>query len=153
MAYSIEQQHSRDIDWYFKDGNGNLIHVASAGGQLPKVIEENDELMDIIHSQIIELPTQFEESINPNLVQFISFRTTEARELYIEDFVKMARRGLISIDKTILGNFEDTTYHIVAYKKNTIEDNIFHNIYDRFISTEKIIDVDNPNPFNLFELF
>ena len=117
MAYSIEQQHSRDIDWYFKDGNGNLIHVASAGGRLPKIIEENDELMDIIHSQILDLPTQFEESINPNLGQFVSFNSNEARELYLEDFVNMARKGIISIDKTKLGNFEDTTYHIVAYKK------------------------------------
>ena len=153
MAYTIEQQYSRDIDWYFKDGNNNLIHVASAGGRLPKIIEENDNLIDSLHSQILELPNQFEVTINPILGQLVLFETDEARELYLTDFTEMAKRGLISVDKSKLGSFEDTFYHIVAFPKNTTPIDKFSNITDNFVSSKKPIEISDSKSFNLFDYF
>ena len=152
MAYTLEQQFSRDLDWYFKDGNNNLIHVASAGGRLPKPIEENDNLIDLLHSQILNLPFQFEVTINPNLEKFVSFETREERELYLADFTEMAKRGLISLDKTKLGIFEDTTYHIVAYPKEVASVGKSH-VSDNVISSKKVIKTNNSRSFNLFDYF
>jgi hypothetical protein len=153
MAYSLEQQYSRDIDWYFNDKNKNLIHVASAGGRLPKKIEENDVLIDLLHSQILELPSQFEVTINSILGEFVSFESNEARELYLTDFKEMAQRGLISIDKTKLGNFEDLTYHIVAFPKNATSVDAFYNLTDKVFNSKETIDTGNNKPFNLFNYF
>lgn len=153
MAYSLEQQYSRDIDWYFKDRNNNLIHVASAGGRLPKIIEENDDLIDSLHAQILELPSQFEVTINPLLGQFVSFESDEARELYLSDFSEMAQRGLISIDKTKLGNFEDSTYHIVAFPKKASSVDTLYNISEKVFNSKKAIETSDNKPFNLFDYF
>ncbi len=153
MAYSLEQQYSRDIDWYFKDRNNNLIHVASAGGRLPKIIEENDDLIDSLHAQILELPSQFEVTINPLLGQFVSFESDEARELYLTDFSEMAQRGLISIDKTKLGNFEDSKYHVVAFPKNASSVETLYNISEKVFNSKKAIETSDNKPFNLFDYF
>lgn len=153
MAYSIQEQHSRDLDWYFIDGNKKLIHVATGGGKLPKIIEENDEQNENLHSQILQLPIQFEIEVNPILNEFVSFENDELRELYLTDFSEMAGRGFISIDKSNLGIFEDGIYHIVAYPKRPIISKRINLDLNNFISEEIIIDTQKNKSFDLLKLF
>lgn len=51
MAYSLLEQHSRDLDIFLSD-RSKLIHIASAGGSLPKSILESDVYNDNILSSI-----------------------------------------------------------------------------------------------------
>lgn len=167
MPYTIEQQFSRDIDWYFKDSNNNMVHVASAGGRLPKIIEQNDELIDRIHAQVVDSPdlsinlfSSFEVEINPNLSDIVSLGIEEnAREFYLESFIEMAKKGFISIDKTKLNDFEDTNYHIVAYPKNIKPNNqdpspiIEFEFFDSLIISNKSVNLNDWGSFNLFDFF
>ena len=153
MAYSIQEQHSRDLDWYFVDGKKKPIHVATGGGKLPKIIEENDEQNENLHAQILQLPIQFEVEVNPILNEFVSFENDELRELYLVDFNEMAGRGFISIDKSNLGIFEDGIYHIVAYPKGSIIDKKIDLNLNNFISNDLIIDTQKNKSFDLLKLF
>jgi hypothetical protein len=152
MAYSIEEQNSRDLDWYFVDGNKRLIHVATGGGKLPKIIEENDELNENLHSQILQLPIRYDIEINPLLSEFVNFENNELRELYLTDFNEMAGRGIISLDKSNLGIFEDGIYHIVAYPKGSITNIKIDLDFNEIISNEVIIDTKNNQSFDLLKL-
>ncbi|MFD1015717.1 hypothetical protein [Winogradskyella rapida] len=153
MAYSIQEQHSRDLDWYFIDGNKKPIHVATGGGKLPKIIEENDEKNENLHAQILQLPIQYEIEINPILNEFVNFENEELRELYLTDFNEMAGRGFISLDKSNLGNFEDGIYHIVAYPKGSIISKGIELNIDEFIANDLIIDTQKNSSLDLLKLF
>lgn len=148
MAYTIEEQYGRDIDWYFKDANDNMFHVASAGGRLPDIIVENDFLNNSLHSQIQSLPLDFDYQINPNLDEIKNFETSELRQFYLEDFIEMAQKGFVSIDKTILGNFDNTIYHLVAWPINYKGQHNFAKIVR--INEDLPIQLD---PYNLFQYF
>lgn len=128
MAYSLAQQFSDDIDWYFLDIDDNIIHVASGGGRLPSAISENDNAIREIDLYIKQLPERFDAVENPNIDQFVSLgrpnflRENEPgpRELYFRYFLTLARKGLYSYDKTVVGNFNDFNYHLVA-RPSTLE--------------------------------
>ena len=153
MAYSIQEQYSRDLDWYFVDGNNKPIHVATGGGKLPGIVEENDELNERIHAQILQLPIKYEIEINPILNELVEFDNDESRELYLTDFIEMAGKGFISIDKTNLGIFEDGIYHLVAYPTGSIIDNTIDLNFSEFISNEIIVDTMQRQSFDLLKLF
>jgi hypothetical protein len=153
MAYTIEQQYSRDIDWYFKDRNDSLIHVASGGGRLPPAIEESDDFINALHSAIMGLPAVYEIVVNPILEQFVQFETTESRDFYLTDFVEMAKRGLISVDKTILGNFEDTMYHVVAHPKDIKYPEVLLSISNSIHKSDIVFSINNYQPFDVLNYF
>lgn len=126
MAYSIIEQYSRDIDYFFKDTE-KLIHVASAGGRLPPIIVENDYLNELIAEQRNNFLELNDIEINPNLNEIINFNTDDDRNNYLEDFIFMAKCGFYSYDKTILGDFENNHYHLVAWPKNKSLNKIKYN--------------------------
>lgn len=41
VRYSLNEMLGNDIDWFFKTSDNKLIHVASAGGILPKIIRKD----------------------------------------------------------------------------------------------------------------
>lgn len=153
MAYTIEQQFSRDIDWYFLDGNKTPIHVAGGGGQMPVLISENDELNNELHFEVLSLPEEYEVVINPILNQIILFENELARALYIEDFVGMARRYFVSIDKSILGDFENSLYHVVGYPIELVKSDVIIKLTSRFIVSQKVIQFDSTSSFDLLDSF
>jgi hypothetical protein len=121
MAYTINQQYALDIDWYFLDWLGNIIHITSAGGRLPNYIAERDKDNESLNAYFRGLRMNFEVTRNPLLEEFVELEELGIEEdgklpleRYEEDFISMAKRGLYSYDKTILGNFDDTQYHLVA---------------------------------------
>ena len=121
MAYSLIEQQTRDIDWFiFEFNNFNYCHFASAGGRLPRIIQENDLLNEEINQIIkrFENEKKFEYEINPNLRSIMNFENEELYQEYVRDFINYAQIGFYSYDKTYLNNFDDMTYHLVAYPKN-----------------------------------
>lgn len=122
MAYTLRQQITDDIDWYFLDGNFNVIHVASAGGRLPAKVAQNDRIVKSLDTFFKKAEERFDISLNENLTTYKTFETpnfiidsnVNPTDLYSEFFKKMARRGLFSYDKTDLNNFENNQHHLVA---------------------------------------
>ncbi|WP_166920253.1 hypothetical protein [Flavobacterium poyangense] len=108
MITEIEQQ-SLDIDWFFTDGK-YVAFVASGGGRLPKSISESLDY-NLLSSYFRNLAEKSEIEINGNLSDVLKM---EPDERYLEDFTLMAKRGLYSFDKTILNNFLELNYHLVA---------------------------------------
>ncbi|WP_042722328.1 hypothetical protein [Flavobacterium sp. B17] len=111
MYTEIEQQ-SLDIDWFFTDNN-EIAFVASAGGKLPETIAELGEENGILSSYFRNLPEISEIIINPQLKDIIP----NANESYLSDFINMAKKGIYAFDKTVLNNFLDSNYHLVASPK------------------------------------
>ncbi|BFM45387.1 hypothetical protein CFS9_40280 [Flavobacterium sp. CFS9] len=109
MISEIEQQ-SLDIDWFFSDAN-NIAFVASGGGKLPKSIEKSKNY-EILVLYFRNLPDISEIKLNEDLDKILKSKPDER---YLNDFITMARKGLYAFDKTVLNNFKDTNYHLVAF--------------------------------------
>nr|WP_315247450.1 hypothetical protein [uncultured Flavobacterium sp.] len=149
MAYSIIEQQTRDIDIFVKDNN-KKIHITSAGGRLPDILAENDIRNELIISQRNNFVENFDFIVNPNLNDILNFATENDLENYLTDFTFMAKCGFYSYDKSNLGNFEDQTYHLVAWPGKRINNNTNSLIYEQLISIDRILPTEL-SPFNLFE--
>lgn len=118
MKYSNNYMYSKDIDWFFSINN-QFIHVASAGGLLPKQINDRDELRNI-QKKVFELPyihNQEEIELNqPFLIKRFNNNINGINN-YLTSFVEMAMKGFISMDRTNLENLNDNRYHIVCMPK------------------------------------
>lgn len=108
MYTEIEQQ-TLDIDWFFTDDN-EIAFVASAGGKLPKAIAELGDENGLLSSYFRNLPNISEVVINPQLEDILQ----NVDEKYLSDFINMSKKGLYSFDKTVLNDFSDYSYHLVA---------------------------------------
>lgn len=115
MAYSLIEQETRDLDIFFKD-NFKLVHIATAGGQIPNQLAENDRQNEEFASEVSTLYQGFDVEVNPNLGVFENI-PKDGLERYLRDFVLMASRGFYSYDKTKLGHFGDQFFHLVARPK------------------------------------
>ena len=49
----------------------------------------------------------------------------ESREAYLSSFMRMSRKGFVSLDRTNVTEKTDQTYHVVCYPKHTIELNFW----------------------------
>ena len=117
MLTEIEQQ-GLDINWFFTNNN-EIAFVASAGGKVPLSIAKSIENNNIILDYFKNLPVISEVILNPRLDSIIP----DFDEEYLEDFIYFSKRGLLSFDKTVLNNFSDTTYHLVAKPTRTFKIN------------------------------
>ena len=115
MYTEIEQQNL-DIDWFFTDNN-EIAFVASAGGKLPETIANLEDQNGILSSYFRNLPEMSEIIINPHLKDIIP----DANEAYLSDFINMAKKGVYAFDKTVLNNFFDSNYHLVANPKTPLK--------------------------------
>ena len=104
------QQQTLDIDWFFI-ADDKIGFVASAAGKLPQSVTILDEKIGIISSYFRNLPERTTVIINDKLEEI---KNTSINENYLGDFVYMAKRGLYAFDKSLLNNFSDLTYHLVA---------------------------------------
>lgn len=151
MAYTLIEQQTRDIDWFIFDStNFNFCHFASAGGKLPQIIQENDllneEFIQIINRS--EYKEMFEYEINPNLRDIINIKGDESYDDYTRDFINYAKRGFYSYDKTNINNFDDMTYHLVAYPKDFQRSIIEKRYYDILCKSKNFIVNNGFIPFN-----
>ena len=122
MKYDEAYLYSRDIDWFCIVG-GVFCHVASAGGLLPDVINDREKLRDI-QKRVFDMDEIFgDEDIQINR-EFLNQRfgdNQESREAYLSSFMRMSRKGFVSLDRTNVTEKTDQTYHVVCYPKHTIE--------------------------------
>ena len=122
MKYNEDYIYSKDIDWFFV-ANGKYVHVASAGGMIPDIINDREKLRDI-QREVFLAPDIYrdeqiiinEDIIRQRFAQSDNFE--QCRELYLRSFMAMARKGFISLDRTNFYNPNDNTYHIVCMPPN-----------------------------------
>ncbi|AYA38712.1 hypothetical protein D3Y59_17635 [Hymenobacter oligotrophus] len=108
MRISELEQQDSDIDWFAVDNEGYVVHVASGGGVLPGSVAASEEDLLQLHQYFLALP----ETEAAALVQAEAHAARSGRNA--EGFVRYARRGLYSFDKTNLHAHRDTHYHLVA---------------------------------------
>lgn len=99
--YTESEIHTRDIDWFCAI-NGIYVHVASAGGNIPNFINNYsvlrpsqraaEALVDINTDDEIHINEAFLRGMNVNL------------EHYLPSFVRMAKKGFYSFDRTNVDN-------------------------------------------------
>jgi len=139
MITELEQQNL-DIDWFFLNKD-NICFVASGGGKLPVSVAKSFEMNNALSTFFKSLPIISEVIVNPNLNNIIA---TNVNEKYLSDFIQMSQRGLFSFDKTVLNNFAESHYHLVAkpvtpFKRNDLPAEILKiiskSIYQGDIST------------------
>ena len=151
MAYSIIEQSSLDLDIFFKDED-KIIHLASAGGILPKQLLNSDVYNNrLLNTILTDYSFEFQYELNPNLVEILAINQDEL-ENYTKTFIEMAKKGFYSYDKTVLGDFTDQTFHLVA--RPVISSLRPYKILDNFelLNASKILPNDYLT-FNLFEHF
>ncbi|MBD2714742.1 hypothetical protein KBK19_06830 [Microvirga sp. STR05] len=104
MQISPSDQEHADIDYFATDTEGHILHVASGGGVLPASVAASEEALLELHQYFLTLP----ESTAADLV------TGLPTGLNYESFIRYARRGLFSFDKTNLHNHQDPHYYLMA---------------------------------------
>lgn len=131
MKLSEDYIQSKDIDW-FCCINGIYVHAASAGGELPNIVNDYNKLRGI-QEAVSKLPDIYkdEELIfnetfikkelenNINLLRNKGifngqYDPNKGFEYYIFTFKSMARKGFISYDRTHVNEIDDNHYHWVA---------------------------------------
>ena len=116
MITEIEQE-TLDIDWFFTN-NEDVAYVTSGGGRLPESVANSSTKNKLLVSFFTNLLITSRVIIDPNLNEMIS---PPANERYLACFIDMAEKGLFTFDKTILNNFSEPHYHLVAKPTNPIK--------------------------------
>lgn len=105
MGFSIIEQETSDISWFFVDINNQIGFVASGGGKLPNSIANSsyDYNLSLYFNKLpdsnnYELGKTIQKN---NLSQYYSF-------------IQLAKKGLYCFDKTNLNDHDDTNYHLVV---------------------------------------
>lgn len=129
--YPLAYQLAKDIDWFFCSG-GIPVHVASAGDILPEEINDREslrELQRVVYTLPYIWTTEdliFNEEFLGNYVERMTtsypefFTAEEWRDNYLRSFAEMARRGFVSLDRTLTyaeENADSHMYHVVCYPK------------------------------------
>lgn len=117
MKYPIDYMYSKDIDW-FCIINNLYVHVASAGGLLPDIINDRNKLRKI-QKQVFDLPYILDDNDIIINSRFINERFNNNEDIanYLSSFIDIAKKGFISMDRTNLLDPDDQTYHIVCMPK------------------------------------
>ncbi len=148
MAYSLIEQESLDLDIFCLD-NKKLIHIASGGGKIPNPLLETDVYNEPFLESVNDLGTEFEIDINPNLTELLDINDDELNN-YLFSFINIAKKGFYTYDKTVLGSFEDMTFHLVAKPRHDIAPKAFLKEYK--ITNELKITNEFPETFKAFDL-
>lgn len=120
MRYPDTYLVNHDIDW-FCVVDGVYIHVASAGGQLPSQINDDESLREAQY-QVEQLPDLYSDEdieYNENAINNVAgINGFKGRQQYLESFTAMARKGFASFDRTNIAKPSDNHYHLVCKPKN-----------------------------------
>ncbi|WP_438426241.1 hypothetical protein [Aquimarina macrocephali] len=107
MRFSLIEQETNDIDWFFVDMNNEIGFVASGGGRLPNSIADNKYNLS---SYFRNLSNISDYKLNNDLLKI---GETETLKQYF-DFILLAKKGLYCFDKIDLNNFDDTRYNLIV---------------------------------------
>lgn len=117
MRHKKSYLQTHDLDYFFIK-NGKYCHAASAGGKLPRNVDDVRNLR-ALQRLVNELPYVYKENeviINRRHIVRLKRRVDKEFNLenYIDTFVKFARKGFYSYDRTNLEDVTDNQYHLVA---------------------------------------
>ncbi|MES2810616.1 MAG: hypothetical protein V4619_18415 [Bacteroidota bacterium] len=135
------EQSTLDIDWFFTNGE-EICFIASGGGKLPSSIYNGEENIKIVAAYFHSLPPIGGIAVNPNLDKIVGKDAVTDRYLY--DFNEMATRGIYAYDKTVLNNYSDANYHLVAQPVVPLKINQLP-----FEIANHLVEVKEFNPFKL----
>src|SRR5258708_4744936 len=110
MIITEIEQETLDIEWFFINDD-NVGCVLSGAGKLPESVDKSEENNEQLYLYFKMLPERSGIIINPSFNKIIDIRRNKE---YVTHFVKMAKKGLFSFDKTTMNNFLDPHYHLVA---------------------------------------
>ena len=121
MARSKAFLRTRDIDWAFAS-RGYYIHVSSAGGDLPKDIEDSlfDVWYELKNAEIVCLPHDIKWNEQYLEMKFSKMAEQNPQDIvfrmnwYTHSFIAMAMRGFYTFDRDISTPFEASEYHWIA---------------------------------------
>ncbi|MEE1407245.1 MAG: hypothetical protein U0K42_08240 [Bacteroidales bacterium] len=138
--YTESEIHTRDIDWFCAI-NGVYVHVASAGGDIPRIINDRnvlrpcqravEALEDINTDEEVHINDAFLRRMNVNL------------ESYLPSFVRMAKKGFYSFYRTNINDPDDDHYHLVAWPTHPVA-----NVENIPVINSDRLDFDNPDLMN-----
>lgn len=138
--YTESEIHTRDIDWFCAI-NGVYVHVASAGGDIHRIINDRnvlrpcqravEALEDINTDEEVHINDAFLRRMNVNL------------ESYLPSFVRMAKKGFYSFDRTNINDPDDDHYHLVAWPTHPVD-----NVENIPVINSGRLDFDNPDLMN-----
>lgn len=164
MEFSDEMLSTIDIDWFFQIGD-YPIHVASAGGKIPRIvkssIEDSNAMVKEVRQKKHDLYKPKELKYNQELKNILNFSEQNVSEYkrvlialrkdedyvreeipdiflkryYIPPFSYYAVKGFISLDRNIDGDNEDE-YHWVA---KPLDPHALDYISQRYIIPDKRI--------------
>lgn len=131
MKLSKSYIQSRDIDW-FGNIDGIYVHAASAGGELPDIVNDRKMLREV-QLAVYELKDIYEENqivfnedvirkrLRDNIerlaehnIENIEYNEEDSYKDYISTFAAMARKGFISFDRVNAFDITDNRYNWVA---------------------------------------
>ena len=131
MKFSMSYMQSRDIDW-FCCIEGIYVHIASAGGELPNIVN-NRKILRKIQLAVSRLNDIYEEKqiifneevikkrLRSNIDRLIKrgvevnlYNEEESYRNYISTFAAMARKGFVSYDRINIFDITDNRYSWVA---------------------------------------
>ncbi|WP_109618973.1 hypothetical protein [Chryseobacterium oncorhynchi] len=152
MITEIEQE-TLDIDWFFTDGK-YIGFMASGGGKLPNSVAESKEEHQVLVNYFRNLPEVSDVLVNLELDSLlIKTFGSGADERYLENYISMTKKGLYSYDKTVLSNFLDPHYHLVAIPKEPLKlENLPQDILDIISKTRFLNHIENFLEINILEI-
>ena len=134
MPLPEEYQHTHDIDWFCVINNKHT-HLASNGGIMPKIVND-EELLGKIQQDVAQMPVRYKYNLNrkyldeilndgrlrhienleeeildlliPISIDFGEYRLSPKEMVYCWSFIEMAQKGFYSYDRTEDG------YHLIA---------------------------------------
>lgn len=125
MKYPDDYLFSKDIDW-FCIINGIYVHVASARGTLPAIVNDREKLRknQRLVYEMADIFTDDQIEVNQS---FLLARFGDQgdgikhSEYYLDSFLHMARKGFVSLDRTNLADPYNNTYHVVCMPESHIQ--------------------------------
>lgn len=115
MLIDVEEEFTRDWDWYAVDLEGSVGHFTSAGQRaLPKSVKLDREMAIQSSQYFFELaPILGGWSIREQAEADCGGWKKQGKDRYIKDFALMASKGLFSFD-TEITNDPNGRYFLVA---------------------------------------
>lgn len=107
-----------DIDWFAIAAPNIILHFASGGGFVPNSVGNN---MHQINETLLMMPEISPDIfVNKSLREFVPFANLNEYNMYINSFIKYAKRGIFSYDKSVLNDHGDSFYHLVVSPANAL---------------------------------
>lgn len=108
-------EETQDLDWFALDQEGVIGHFTTGGcGALPRSVvsslEDLRRATGFFRNQLV--PTAL-PIVSPKIDSHVSLKDERAKARYLQDFIKMASRGLFSFDYLRTGT-RPTGYFQVA---------------------------------------